>query len=40
MVKHHIIATGVADSDQNGFGYDDLPFRTNLANDSMLITYF
>jgi hypothetical protein len=40
VMADHIIATGVTDSDQNGFGYDDLPFRTNLANDSIMITYF
>lgn len=40
VLMDHLIYTGDSDADVNGFGYDDTPFRTNLANDSFLLTYW
>lgn len=40
VLADHLIYTGNTDADRSGFGYDDTPFRTNLENDSMLITYW
>lgn len=40
MLPDHMIYTGASDADVDGFGYEDLPFRSNLENDSMAITYW
>ncbi|MFZ1427184.1 MAG: hypothetical protein WAS21_10485 [Geminicoccaceae bacterium] len=40
MLPDHMIYTGAADADAEGFVNEDLPFRSNLENDSMMITYW
>lgn len=40
VLSDHMIYTGGTDADVNGFGYTETPFRSNLENDSMLITFW
>ena len=40
LLADHLVYTGASDADVEGMGYEDLPFRANLENDSLLITYW
>lgn len=40
LLADHLIYTGASDADVNGLGYEATPFRTNVENDSFILTYW